>query len=105
MQSERLSWGWKEFVRKDRICEPGRGYVFDMNKILIELEIKNVRVFYEEQIQLPAINPSDPFNIVEGTQFSLAAFAWRLIIAPNGQGNCTFCLRMMLNIIDDKRLN
>ena len=30
-------------------------YMFDVNKILIELEIKNVRIFYEEEVQLPPV--------------------------------------------------
>jgi len=84
-KEEKLSWGWKEFARKDRICESNRGYIFDMNKILIELEIKNVRIFYEEEIQLPLINPSNPFIIMESNQFSLGGFAWRLVISPNGR--------------------
>ena len=52
--------------------------MFDVNKILIELEIKNVRIFYEEEVQLPPVNPSNPFTIMESNQFSLGGFAWRL---------------------------
>ena len=27
-KEERLSWGWKEFARKDRICESNRGLTY-----------------------------------------------------------------------------
>ena len=60
-----------------------------MNKILIELEIKNVRIFYEEEIQLPLINPANPFTVMESNQFSLGGFAWRLVISPNGRDEDT----------------
>ena len=40
LKDDTLSWGWKEFARKDRICQNDRGYIFDLNKIQVELEIK-----------------------------------------------------------------
>ena len=52
-----------------------------MNKILIELEIKNVRVFYEEKIQLPAINPADPFNIIGSRSAPLIRLLSYLILS------------------------
>ena len=55
-----------------------------MNKIIIDLEVKNVRVFYEEELELPAINPANPFIVMESKQFSFGGFAWRLVISPNG---------------------
>ena len=71
-QNDTLSWGWKEFARKDRIVEPDRGYIFDVNKIQVELELKNVKLFYEEEIPLPSINPQNPFTVLEGRQFTIA---------------------------------
>ena len=87
--SQTLSWGWREFAKADRICTMDMGYIFDMNKILIELEIKNVKVFYTEKIDLPAINPGNPFTTMSGTQFTVGGFAWRFLIHPNGESDET----------------
>ena len=77
-----------------------------MNKIIIELEVKNIRVFYEEELELPAINPANPFTVMESKQFSFGGFAWRLVISPNGYDDNTrgdILVRLQV-IIDDRRL-
>ena len=73
-----------------------------MNKLIIELEVKNIRVFYEEELELPAINPANPFTVMESQQFSFGGFAWRLVISPNGYDDNTrgdILVRLQVNII------
>ena len=52
LKDDTLSWGWKEFARKDRICQNDRGYIFDINKIQVELEIK-VRIEITKIVRTP----------------------------------------------------
>ena len=75
-----------------------------MNKIIIELEVKNIRVFYEEELELPTINPANPFTVMESKQFSFGGFAWRLVISPNGyddntRGDILVRLQVMIELL------
>ena len=84
-KDEVFSWGWKEFARKDRVCQRHRGYIYDINKLEIQLEIKQIRIFYEEELTLPGIDPTNPFTVIECNQFTVGGFAWRLVVYPNGE--------------------
>lgn len=46
-------------------------------------------LFYEEELTLPGVNPSNPFTVMEGRQFTIGGFAWRLVIYPNGEDDVT----------------
>jgi len=92
-----LSWGWKEFIRRETLLKPNGGFLFDGNKALVELECKNFKTVIEETVQLPQLSPSHPFPMVHTSPFSVGGFAWQIRVFPDGpdeenQGNVALFL-------------
>nr|XP_039274346.1 uncharacterized protein LOC120348292 [Styela clava] len=82
-----LSWGWKEFIRKETLLKPSGGFLYDGNKVLIDLECKNFKTLFEEEIMLPSITNEMPYPVIHTSPFSVGGFAWQIRIFPNGPDN------------------
>ncbi|XP_076822448.1 uncharacterized protein LOC143468872 isoform X1 [Clavelina lepadiformis] len=79
-----LSWGWKEFIRRETLLKPNGGFFFDGNKVLVELECKAYKTVFEENVELPKVGQENPYPMVHTSPFSVGGFAWQIRIFPDG---------------------
>lgn len=70
------------------LLKPSGGFLFDGNKVLIDLECKNFKTSFEEEIVLPTVTSEMPFPVIHTSPFSVGGFAWQVRI------NRTFVCRI-----------
>lgn len=60
--------------------KPNGGFLFDGNKILVELECKSYKTIFEEVVELPPQMPDIEFPMLHTSPFSVGGFAWQVAI-------------------------